>query len=1125
MKKKWKMILAHCSQYPLCYELMECADRGIESKEEIESNAPESSSISSSPQPTAQKEKKIKRRGNLTLVNTSSDAGSPVSPRQPQEVDVVDFSSTPKPTKKRKTAEIAHSISTEQIHDDAYYRAFAYQIYDENGNFLESFLKNIGVEKLHTLPKTVDTPLLVCGPEEPSEIHDQLEAEGENCVPLLLQTVHESLPVISFRNAEEDPVEAVYQRPENYIEYQEPSFDEMDRAVEYDLDEEDEEFLRKYNKRRKKEGLFPITENDLEMMMDRLEKESFRYESLFIAPVPEPDGDSEDSLCVVCEDGTSDDTNQIVFCDGCDIAVHQECYGIRYIPEGRWFCQKCESKEKVRCSLCPNLGGAFKRTSDQQWAHIICALWIPETGLAMDNGMVGEIEGVDHISNARWRLVCEICKKREGACIQCSEKSCTAAFHVTCGRQAGLNMPSVEKNGLILHSAHCFKHAPKGHQHIASKGRRGGRKKKKKVDHFDQWIVPFQHADKILRKKAPVQSVLSVWEYWVHKRKSRSGNPLLKRFNKAILSSLHFNPLDCIANLSRDELKAGMVEIYSMRQSFEQARTLLELVQKREMLKRDLIVNISENFELEANPFRKALLFALNYLQSKDKHDFFIEDVNTELLPSYREQIANPMCFNTVRKRIEENHYETKEEFFDDLQLIFSNAMAFNTNIHKIHRVAKMLSGFLEQMRKGAAADDETWLEVTTQKTLGNKHPNGTPKKKYKTKKQPPVQQQLETTETNGTDEKAEVQATPSKPKKRGRASIQSTEIVPDESENKEVEPKPKRVKKEKTKPQLNGNGNTADNFDLQHLLTSTLSYLERVDKTSLFGKKSASETLSFKPLRKKLEQHQYSSKEAFMEDLNGWFSAVATNYKPGTEQFRMAKKLLRIGKFLVDNLEAVLRQKANPSKGETPTSCPACSSRVKKNNGILNCVSCKSRWHSSCCSSSIQTLGDNLIVCDLCDPSKRCSVCAEGKPGDKKNLIVCDGCDVAIHKKCAKEAGSQSPNRTCPECSALVEQKTSSLELLSKKAKTGACEYHKKNKKKCSDECPRRLLEAQGLSREEVESLIGTGDPDEASVDKSAILNGANEKKSPKKEPDEDLIKQQPKRTPLSMRRRSIPQ
>lgn len=50
--------------------------------------------------------------------------------------------------------------------------------------------------------------------------------------------------------------------------------------------------------------------------------------------------------CCICGEHETSDDNPIVFCDDCNIAVHQYCYGINKAPnpEASWQCRKCEKK-------------------------------------------------------------------------------------------------------------------------------------------------------------------------------------------------------------------------------------------------------------------------------------------------------------------------------------------------------------------------------------------------------------------------------------------------------------------------------------------------------------------------------------------------------------------------------------------------------------------------------------------------------------------------------------------------------------------------------------------------------------------------------------------------------------
>ncbi|ROT72565.1 putative Bromodomain and PHD finger-containing protein [Penaeus vannamei] len=167
-------------------------------------------------------------------------------------------------------------------------------------------------------------------------------------------------------------------QPSNYHRFIEKSLEELDEEVEYDMDEEDRAWLQKMNEKRAVDELPPVEMETFELLMDRLEKESF-----FQAQSTGRDSGvpiDEDAVCCICMDGECQNSNVILFCDMCNLAVHQECYGVPYIPEGQWLCRRClqSPSRAVDCALCPNKGGAFKQTDDARWAHVVCAMWIPE---------------------------------------------------------------------------------------------------------------------------------------------------------------------------------------------------------------------------------------------------------------------------------------------------------------------------------------------------------------------------------------------------------------------------------------------------------------------------------------------------------------------------------------------------------------------------------------------------------------------------------------------------------------------------------------------------------------------------------------------------------------------------
>lgn len=257
--------------------------------------------------------------------------------------------------------------------------------------------------------------------------------------------------------------------------------------VEYDMDEQDEKWLETYNTQRKVEQIEPIRPAVFEITMTKIEKEWHALEKRIPKPNPKPPqthrprsssaaavngetagaGEEQDSKCAICDDGDCENTNAIVFCDGCDLAVHQECYGVPYIPEGQWLCRKCQliGRGTPTCIFCPNTDGAFKQTNASRWSHLLCAIWVPEVSLGNATFMEPVMD-VEKVPKQRWKLTCYICHQKMGACIQCGNKNCFVAFHVTCARRAKLYLKMKSTHGgpasfdASVLRAFCDKHVP-----------------------------------------------------------------------------------------------------------------------------------------------------------------------------------------------------------------------------------------------------------------------------------------------------------------------------------------------------------------------------------------------------------------------------------------------------------------------------------------------------------------------------------------------------------------------------------------------------------------------------------------------------------------------------------------
>ncbi|XP_028976485.1 protein Jade-1 isoform X2 [Esox lucius] len=396
----------------------------------------------------------------------------------------------------------------------------------------------------------------------------------------------------------------------------------------YDLDDLDVSWLELVNQEFKELALPELDELTMERVLVELESQC---EENMQQAIETEEGlgieYDEDVVCDVCRSPEGEDGNEMVFCDKCNICVHQACYGILKVPQGNWLCRTCALGVQPKCLLCPKRGGALKPTrSGTKWVHVSCALWIPEVSIGCPEKME-PITKVSHIPASRWALSCTLCREHTGTCIQCSMPSCIVAFHVTCAFDHGLEMRTIlAENDEVRFKSYCLEHssttapgstdastkpdrAGLGNEHRAAAGpdlhqatselppverpappverpdrdqieREKASQRKQKLQELEDEFYRLVDPKDVARSLGlPDAHVDFLYQFWKLRRKSNFNRPLV---------TLKRDEVDNLAQQEQDVLYRRLKLFTHLRQDLERVRNLCYMVTRRERMKSSL---------------------------------------------------------------------------------------------------------------------------------------------------------------------------------------------------------------------------------------------------------------------------------------------------------------------------------------------------------------------------------------------------------------------------------------------------------------------------------------------------------------------------------------------------------
>ncbi|ULT98695.1 hypothetical protein L3Y34_000217 [Caenorhabditis briggsae] len=317
---------------------------------------------------------------------------------------------------------------------------------------------------------------------------------------------------------------------------------EEEEKVHYEVTAHDLKWLERLNKARKQSnGKTYLPTTVFSKIMEILETQTYTaihkqlLNSLHVC-VSSPRDDDE---CDVCRDVDTDGSEEMIYCDSCNICVHETCGGVKTVPTGGWKCLKCRFSRQgpaPKCIFCPALGGSMTHSADKKlWAHHSCALFVKQIEFE-DAEDRAPIKFVEKVEEHQYREKCCVCDTKQGVCVKCSDEECEMTFHVCCALRAGCQVVVKEK---LDHSGMDYIH--KCHRHSEPENNRRLAIEDEWLEYRNPWLAKLEsffygfvnYVDVSISTSLPEFLIADAFEYWKQKRLD-AGGPLIRNLSDLI---------------------------------------------------------------------------------------------------------------------------------------------------------------------------------------------------------------------------------------------------------------------------------------------------------------------------------------------------------------------------------------------------------------------------------------------------------------------------------------------------------------------------------------------------------------------------------------------------------------